>query len=193
MAKKIKPKNLLDGSSIVLEQTTNEQNAQIEADQIDNGPNDAYQQNSLAGATMTAAEREKLDKYDALEKTVLDLTSKNEVLESKIAEYIEKAEEYTKSSDEINKLKAKIAKLEAEAKNAKPSNDDAKLERECKMLREEADGYLVKISELTFENANLTCQLEETKKKLASKGNSVVHKPMPKTREYRNNGYDSWN
>lgn len=198
MAKRIKPKNLLDNSSssnesadILLDASKN--NA---VEDTDNSIADSNE-SSLIGARITSADKEKLDKYDALEKTVLELTSKNEMLEAKIAEYVEKlskVEESTSQNDEITKLKNEIAELKKNNKSDNESKEVAKLKNECKLLRDEADGYLVKISELTFENANLTCQLEEASKKMNPvKAPSRNFKPMMRNREYRNNGYDSWN
>lgn len=92
--------------------------------------------------------------------------------------------------------------------NVEPS---FKLKNENKDLRNEVDSYLVKISELTFENANLRCQLDELAKKV-SKNGSVPNSPSfaPNANRtssgqsklaqphrdaynpYYNNGYASW-
>lgn len=43
-----------------------------------------------------------------------------------------------------------------------------KLRKECDSLREDVDNYLMKISELSFENASLVCELDQTKKQKSS-------------------------
>ena len=109
------------------------------------------------------------------------LTKVNADLTDKIAGYLE----------EIDKLKIKT--------------DGA---RE-KALQEEVDRLTLRVSELTFENANLACQLDELSKKMASSGSVPnqtqfspnVAPPMqgklrqPRTdafNPYMNNGYGVW-
>lgn len=63
----------------------------------------------------------------------------------------------------IESLKNEIASLKKQleaAKAKKPAADKKQLEA----LRDENDKYLMKISELTFENARLTAQIENLKK-----------------------------
>ena len=83
------------------------------------------------------------------------------------------------------------------------------LKKEIEAQKDEINNYLVRISELTFENANLACQLDELSKKMASSGNVLnqnqfspnVAPPMqgklrqPRTdafNPYMNNGYGVW-
>lgn len=110
--------------------------------------------------------------------------------------------ENEKLTNELNSLKSKANT------NA---NMIIKLQDENKSLRDENDQYLMKISELTFDNANLTCQLDELSKSVRSQDSAVVNqpafKPVPGPRidnsklgqpfrnpynPYENNGYGSW-
>lgn len=91
--------------------------------------------------------------------------------------------------------------------NLKLQTENAELQEENADLQEENDKYLMKISELTFENAKLNAQLQELSK-------SAMNNAMPKFNEstmqntfdngaasknvnypYRPNnmGYTSWN
>ena len=94
------------------------------------------------------------------------------MLEEKLAEYAEKlanldgaASRMAKLEDDNTTLRREMLDLKDEAKEV------SDLRKKCKDLRDEADGYLVRISELSFDKANLTCQLDELSKKLSSKGN----------------------
>lgn len=196
MAKKVKPQNLLDATS------------NTEAAQDANEFNDK----SLVGnGQMTAENKEKLEKYDALQKTVADLLKEKEMLEAKVTEYAERLAELQSAADKINSLNEENKRLQKELDDAKSSSkESSKCILENKALRDEADGYLIKISELTFENANLTCQLDEIKKKLAMNGSGMNQsKFSPNGRindagnlrnpnkdaynPYASNGYSSWN
>lgn len=83
------------------------------------------------------------------------------------------------------------------------------LKKEIESQKDEIDNYLVRISELAFENANLTCQLDELSKKMASNGNvynqqqfspsdvpptqGKLHQPRTDAfNPYMNNGYGVW-
>ena len=198
MAKKIKPKSLLDDS------------ASTGQNEISN--DSSFEDKSLVGnGKITIEGKEKLEKYDALEKAVEELTSEKSVLQEKIEEYALKLDSLKDSSTKISSLEAEVKKLKNELKEAKDGDSEIfKLQKECKALRDEADGYLMKISELTFENANLTCQLEELGKKAANAGNiqnKSKFSPNSGNRTnpgglsqpfrdaynpYRNNGYKSW-
>ena len=151
----------------------------------------------LGNGTLTPEAKEKLDKYDALEKSVVSLSKEKQMLEDKVAEYVEKLKSNEDAVKKIEKLNAEIANLKKKLDEANSKGDSISLKNECKLLRDEADGYLVKISELTFENANLTCQLNELKKNSTSnsphKQTSTLARPRKDPyNPYRNNGYGSW-
>jgi len=110
----------------------------------------------------TAADEEKLEKYDALEKTVVDLQKEKEALEEKVTSYIVRLEKMKSSADEISKLKSEVEALKAKLKTAE--DQTAKAKKDFAAARSEADDYLVKISELAFENAKMTAEMNELKK-----------------------------
>ena len=133
------------------------------------------------------------------------------MLEAKVAEYAEKLEKLQNAADEIAKLTSENDALKKQVDAQKSSAKNAfLLEDKVKALREEADGYLVKISELTFENANLTCQLDELSKKMSANGKVLnqqqfsIADAAPPVQEslrqpnadaynpYANNGYGTW-
>lgn len=185
MPKKIKPTSLLDE-----DQGLNEAeavNTEAIVDPVESG--------SLIGnGRLTNEDKEKLEKYDALEEAVKTLTEEKQILEDKVAEYVEKlnAVDVKKLNDEIASLKKQLDEAKKSAANENPSA----LKDECKKLRDEADGYLIKISELTFENANLTCQMNELKKNVkrsSSQPHSALAQPMKDAyNPYKNNGYGVW-
>ena len=110
----------------------------------------------------TAADAEKLEKYDALEKTVVDLQKEKAALEEKVTSYIERLEKTKSSADETSKLKSEVEDLKAKLKTAE--DQAAKAKKDFAAARSEADDYLVKISELAFENAKMTAEMNELKK-----------------------------
>lgn len=164
----------------------------------------------VGGEKLTAAQKEKLERYDILEKSVEDALREKEELNAKLAEYAERLESVDENA--IKKLEVQIETLKKELEAAKAeSKPSIKLESENKALREEVDNYLVKISQLTFENANLRCQLDEVTSGNAKTGNvtnsnsfavhdnfQYVSQPKPARpgrdayNPYKNNGYASW-
>lgn len=175
MAKRIKPKNLLDDSEISID--TNSSNALDVSKPIANDD-----------VLLTNAEQNDNQRED-LQKTIVELTEKNSQLEIKLAEYIEAA---TCNSNKFSKYD----ELEKE---------NVRLAKENKILRDEVDSYLVKISELTFENAAKTCQIQELQKAVNSSPNNptnplqrpggVVNSPQATNLKSNAmfNGYSSWN
>ena len=204
MGKKIKPSNLLEPMHDEVLNTVQD-NASSANEQ------EAFEDVSLVGnGIMTNEAKAKLEKYDALERSVADLSQEKDRLEAKVAEYVEKLESLKDASKTIEKLEAEVSKLKKDLDKAKKaSKQGLKTMLENKALRDEADGYLVKISELTFDNANLTCQLDELKKNMnanghgmnqaqfspnaqPSPGNRLRHPGVDAYNPYKNNGYDTW-
>lgn len=202
MAKKVKPSSLLDDST---------ENPIVSASAKTVAPVLADDATSLVGGEkLTAAQKEKLERYDILEKSVEDALREKEELNAKLAEYAERLESVDENA--IKKLEVQIETLKKELEAAKAeSKPSIKLESENKALREEVDNYLVKISQLTFENANLRCQLDEVTSGNAKTGNvtnsnsfavhdnfQYVSQPKPARpgrdayNPYKNNGYASW-
>lgn len=171
MAKKIKPNTLFDDaiqngeSSKAQEENITPEEALAKAIGAD--------ENSIIGTGRISHEDvRKLEQFDAMEKSLAQVSQEKDMLEAKVAEYVEKLESIKGSSIEIEKLKDENKALEAKCKDleAKVASIN-KLEKDAKALRDENDQYLIKISELTFENANLTCQLSELEKKAKNGGN----------------------
>ena len=200
MAKKIKPSSLLD-------EMTERSKPAVESTEI------IDEKNPLIGDNrMTNADKEKLERYDALEKSVEGLLKEKENLNAKVTEYVERLAELQTAADQISDLNNQIEVLKKELADAQANVEPSfKLKNENKDLRNEVDNYLVKISELTFENANLRCQLDELAKKVSKTG-STPNSPSfaPNTgrissgqgklaqphrdayNPYYNNGYASW-
>ena len=196
MGKRVKPSSLLDTAPV--EQQIVEQQ-------------EAFEDKSLVGnGSMTAEAKDKLEKYDALEKSVGALSKEKEVLEAKLAEYADRLAELQTAADQISELNEENEKLKKELVDAKDESKEVyALKKEIEAQKDEINNYLVRISELTFENANLTCQLDELSKKMASSGNvpnqkqfspNVVPPVQGKLRQprtdafnpYMNNGYCVW-
>ena len=196
MGKRVKPSSLLDTAPV--EQQIVEQQ-------------EAFEDKSLVGnGSMTAEAKDKLEKYDALEKSVGALSKEKEVLEAKLAEYADRLAELQTAADQISELNEENEKLKKELVDAKDESKEVyALKKEIEAQKDEINNYLVRISELTFENANLTCQLDELSKKMASSGNVPNQKQFspnvappvqgklrqPRTdafNPYMNNGYCVW-
>ena len=196
MGKKVNPSSLLDSAS-TRQEVSQEQKAFEDASLVGNGP-------------MTSEAKEKLEKYDALEKSVGALSKEKEVLEAKLAEYADRLAELQTAADQISELNEENEKLKKDLADSKDESKEVyALKKEIEAQKDEINNYLVRISELTFENANLTCQLDELSKKMASSGNISNQKqfspnvapPMqgklrqPRTdafNPYMNNGYGVW-
>lgn len=87
MAKRVKPSSLLD-------------EPQSDAAADDSQPTVVDEKNPLIGDNrMTNADKEKLEKYDALEKTVEALVKEKEELTTKVAEYAEHLAELQTAAD----------------------------------------------------------------------------------------------
>ena len=170
-----------------------------------------FEDASLVGnGPMTAEAKEKLEKYDALEKSVGALSKEKEVLEAKLAEYADRLSELQTAADQISELNEENKKLKKDLADAKDESKEVyALKKDIEAQKDEINNYLVRISELTFENANLVCQLDELSKKMASSGSVPnqtqfspnVAPPMqgklrqPRTdafNPYMNNGYGVW-
>ena len=151
----------------------------------------------------------KLEQFEKLEKAMTDLTAENEMLKDKLAEYVEKSQQRQKADTAENEaLKDRLAEYaqklqqcpKADAqKTENLKNEISKLNDEISKLREENDKYLMRISELTFENAKMHAEIDTLKKtQIADPGR--IQQPNPsRNSQYGNvyrgalNGYDSWN
>ena len=151
---------------------------------------------------------EKLEKIDVLEKHCLELEEENAKLSDSVSSYLEEIEAL-KSKKAIEAQvdgEMSIADLKKELEQAR--KEAVEIRKSLKDLREENDNYLLKISELTFENAKLTSQLQEIEKSLAMSAtpthSSTIRKAAvsPSTGTMKNqpqfanpylqNGYQDW-
>lgn len=115
-----------------------------------------------------------LARLETVENENLRLNRENQDLTERIAQYL----------DEIEKLKA-----------SKKQDEDSDM---LKKLTEENDKYLMKISELTFENAKLEAKLQNLQSARSQPRQQHV---SARSSDYRNvyrtsasqNGYSSWN
>ena len=133
---------------------------------------------------------QKLEQYDSI-------VEQNKVLLKEKAELTDKISEYIA---EVNELKSKIQDSQ-DAKEIEAEN--IKLKNENRELQKSYDQSLVKISELSFENSKLICQMSELGSKLECNTPDVsgtkIQKPeQPVVRRdpynpYKNNGYSQWN
>ena len=130
--------------------------------------------------------KEKLDQCDQFIAANKALLKEKSDLESKVAEYIE----------EIAALKSE----KTETSNVDNSAEVAQLKQQIEQLKQSTAQYLRRISDLTFENANLTAQLKELSSKSAQVQNTIPAMPTRETRlekppynPYIQNGYSSWN
>lgn len=211
MPRKIKPNKLFDDAQKADAEEITDKNEAAEASEAEVLGVDS---NSIVGnGRMSAEDAEKLAKYDAMEKSLTAVSKEKNELEDKIAEYVSRIEALEDAANQIAGLESENKALESKCKKLLEEDNAkiVKLEREVKSLREENDQYLVKISELTFENANMTCQLTELEKKFKAGGNvpnqgkfTPKQGPQPQTyntlarphldvyNPYANNGYGSW-
>lgn len=139
--------------------------------------------------------KQKLDAFEKMEKAVSDLSAENSALKDKMAEYVEEItalREQVKNPKIVEKEVIKEIVKEVPADGV--SEEIEKLKKELKSMQDENDKYLMRISELTFENAKMTASMNNTAKKLPPSA------PVP-NQQYRNvyrnsgklNGYSSWN
>jgi chromosome segregation ATPase len=210
MGKKVKPKSLLEGSTTYVDNTSLNNNINDDNSSVDAIP--------ILNKMLSNADQEKLEKYPAMEQQIIDLTNQNTELQTKIEELLLNASNNTTESlaqpDEIEQLKSRISELEYQLKveKTKFASNTIKFEDEIKALRDENDNYLVKISELSFDNARMTCELNELTKSIKDKTDMVMNQPKftptnnnPKKdtstlgtpfrnpyNPYANNGYGSW-
>jgi predicted RNase H-like nuclease (RuvC/YqgF family) len=139
--------------------------------------------------------KQKLEAFEKMEKAVAELSAENSALKDKMAEYVE---EITALREQVKTPKVVekevIKEVVKEVPVAGDSGEIEKLKKELASLQEENDKYLMRISELTFDNAKMTAKMNNTAKKLPP--------PAPPAGQrfrnvYRNsgklNGYSSWN
>ena len=209
MGKKIKPKTLIDNVELA------ENLAPLQEDACLSGScsvstNVAIQPgNEIACQTrrLTREDQEKLLEYDAMKDSIAQLSKEYDELRAQTAKYIEQLTEFNSIKNENASLKSQMQKLQS--LSSKNSNDELmqkikKLEKDNVQIQETADKYLLKISDLSYQNAQLMTQIDQLNTSLHSVNAVPVkvdcNQPQtgkPKTPKacnpYRHNGYAFWN
>ena len=173
-----------------------------------------------------AADRAKLEIYDKLVDESKAVYEEKEDLTAKVAEYIEEADKLREENaklkkiqevsdltigqlqdivDQLQKENAEMQKqLDFYHQDKAPDTEVEELKAQVQLLKDENDKYLLKISELSFQNAKLMSQngtsvpvteQPATKQNAAGPAQQPARRPLPpKVRYVRiTNGYDSWN
>ena len=151
---------------------------------------------------------EKLEKIDALEKHCLELEEQNSKLSESINSYLEEIEALKSKKAAEVQIDGEMSLVDLKKELDQARKEIAEMRKSLKELREENDSYLMKISELTFENAKLTCQLQEIEKSMVMSASPThntsarVAAVRPNTRTMKNqpqfanpylqNGYQDW-
>lgn len=145
---------------------------------------------TLGREVVTPEMKEKLLKYDEMAEQNSKLLADNDELTMKLASYIEELDALKSNKTEsIGKAEADDLAQQVEAWKEKYAT-----------LRAAADKQLERISDLTFENANLNAQIRELTNGNVQTSGQIPAKPVRETKletppynPYRTNGYSSWN
>ena len=173
-----------------------------------------------------AADRAKLEIYDKLVDESKAVYEEKEDLTAKVAEYIEEADKLREENaklkkvqevsdltigqlqdivDQLQKENVEMQKqLDFYHQDKAPDTEVEELKAQVQMLKDENDKYLLKISELSFQNAKLMSQngtsipvTEQlaTQQNAAGPAQQPARRPLPPNVKYvrSTNGYDSWN
>lgn len=151
---------------------------------------------------------EKLEKVDALEKHCLELEEENAKLSDSVNSYLEEIEALKSKRAVETPLGSEMSMIDLKKELDEARHEIIEMRKSLKELHEENDNYLLKISELTFENAKLTSQLQEIEKSLAmsatptheSSARRAAVQPSTRTMKnqpqfanlYLQNGYQDW-
>lgn len=151
--------------------------------------------------------KNKLDAFDSIEKRCISLEEEKSKLEDKIDEYLTKIENL--KSDKSVKLDdgSKVEFDEVKTLIESYKKDLSHFKTKTQELRDENDSYLLKISDLTFDNAKLTSQLQEIEKSLTMASSKSYNDGRPMkiapshctmknqpqfANPYLQNGYQDW-
>ena len=152
MAKKIKPNSLFDDSPIAKPADNDEPEKEMTPEETLAKAIGADENSIIGTRRMSHEDVAKLEQFDAMEKSLSQMSKEKEMLEAKVAEYVEKLDNVKDADSTVMKLRKEKMDLEAKCKELEEKSKHAsKLEKEIKDLRDENDQYLIKISELTFE------------------------------------------
>lgn len=157
---------------------------------------------------LTQEMKDKLDRIDALEKHCLELEETNAKLTDTVNAYIEELEQLRSKKAEDAKIDGDFSLNDLKNELDEARKEISEMRKSLKELRDENDSYLMKISELTFENAKLTSQLQEIEKSMAMAASPTHHTTARKAtihpshttiqnqpqfaNPYLQNGYQDW-
>ena len=128
--------------------------------------------------------KKKIEDYDNMKNQYSSILSQNEMLQNKLAEYISELDQTKQLQNENNELSNLNYQLSSEL---------LKIKEDYSKVIEQKDQYLMKISDLTFENEKLNSYIN----KISSHNmrhietNKVIQNVIPN--RYSNNGYGEWN
>ena len=112
--------------------------------------------------------KQKLDAFEKMEKAVSDLSAENSALKDKMAEYVEEISALREQAKAQNVVEKEVIKeIVKEIPAADAQEEIEKLKKELKSMQDENDKYLMRISELTFENAKMTAKMNNAKSDLS--------------------------
>lgn len=157
---------------------------------------------------LTLEMAEKLEKINALEKHCLKLEEENAKLSDSVNSYLEEIESLKSKNKSSTSNDGEIDLIGLKKELDEARREIGEMRKTLRELREENDRYLIKISELTFENAKLTCQLQEIEKSMVMTA-VPSHNQMPRkaavrpnvgtvtnqpqfANPYLQNGYQDW-
>ena len=128
--------------------------------------------------------KKKIEDYDNMKNQYSSILSQNEMLQNKLAEYISELDQTKQLQNENNELSNLNYQLSSEL---------LKIKEDYSKVIEQKDQYLMKISDLTFENEKLNSYINKISSHNTSyvETNKVIQNVIPN--RYSNNGYGEWN
>ena len=128
--------------------------------------------------------KKKIEDYDNMKNQYSSILSQNEMLQNKLAEYISELDQTKQLQNENNELSNLNYQLSSEL---------LKIKEDYSKVIEQKDQYLMKISDLTFENEKLNSYINKISSHNMShiETNKVIQNVIPN--RYSNNGYGEWN
>ena len=128
--------------------------------------------------------KKKIEDYDNMKNQYSSILSQNEMLQNKLAEYISELDQTKQLQNENNELSNLNYQLSSEL---------LKIKEDYSKVMEQKDQYLMKISDLTFENEKLNSYINKISSHNMShiETNKVIQNVIPN--RYSNNGYGEWN
>ncbi len=128
--------------------------------------------------------KKKIEDYDNMKNQYSSILSQNEMLQNKLAEYISELDQTRQLQNENNELSNLNYQLSSEL---------LKIKEDYSKVIEQKDQYLMKISDLTFENEKLNSYINKISSHNMShiETNKVIQNVIPN--RYSNNGYGEWN